>query len=59
VKKLLLLIALLIGLSDGSIVIFAGSPVVLFTPKEIVVEGMVFEIKDIVGLRYVPDNKVM
>jgi hypothetical protein len=58
-KQILILFALLIGLSDGSIAVFPGSPFVLITPIEITIEGMAFPIKDIKAFRYVPDSLVM
>jgi hypothetical protein len=58
-KKFLLCLALLIGLSDGSIIRFPGFPLVDITPIEITVMGITFPIEYVKALRYVPDSLVM
>lgn len=58
-KRILLLIALLIGFSDGSIIVFKGYPLIAITPTEIVVEGVQFPVESVKLMRYVPDSMVM
>jgi len=58
-KKYLLLLALLVGMSDGSILVFPGSPLVLIAPTEITIDGVVFPVVDVKAMRYVPDNMVI
>ena len=58
-KRILLLIALLVGLSDGTIVVFDGFPLVHISALEVTIEGLSFPIGNIDALRYVPDNLVM
>ena len=58
-KKFLFCLALLIGLSDGSIILFPGFPLVVITPAEIIVEGISLPIENVKALRYVPDSLVM
>ena len=58
-KTLLILLALLIGLNDGSIVIFPGFPLITIDKTDIVVEGISFPFDDVKAMRFVPDNLVM
>lgn len=58
-KKLLLCLALLIGLSDGSVLAIPGFPLVVITPTEIIISGVPLPIEDVKALRYVPDSAVM
>ena len=58
-KKLLLCLALLIGLADGSVLVLPGFPIMLITPTAIIIEGVEIPIEAVEALQYVPDNAVM
>jgi hypothetical protein len=58
-KTLLLCLALLVGLSDGTIAVFGGFPFIFVSPTEIIVEGVAFPIETVKAMRFVPDSAVM
>lgn len=58
-KTLLICLALLLGLSDGSVLVFPGCPLVVVTPEMLTIDEIPFPISSVKALRYVPDNLVM